>query len=103
MSLITVIKGVASANLGNSNLTLTSNRTVTGAGFSLTFTGQSTYSIVSPSSSLSDTAFSVRNNTDTADLAVIRGNGRADFYGDIYARSEKVYLQDLWSLYFNYN
>jgi len=58
---------------------------------------------VSPSSSVLDTAFTIRNNTDTADLAVIRGNGRAEFYGDIYARNEKIFLQDLYSIYFNHN
>lgn len=71
-----ITSAVSSVNIYNANGTLTGNRTVTGGGFSLTFTGQSEFKVVSPSASSLDTAFAVRNNTDTSNHFYIRGDGR---------------------------
>jgi hypothetical protein len=64
------------ANIYKNNGTLTGNRTVTHAGYTLTFGG--TTRVVSPSASLIDTAFGVRNSTDTG--WILRQRGDAGFF-----------------------
>lgn len=69
---------VISLNFANTNLTFTGNRTHDLDGYTLKLLG--TVSTISPSSSSLDTAFGVRNFTDTADLFRVNGAGgvRAD-------------------------
>lgn len=62
------------ANIYKNNGTLTGNRTVTMSGNSLTFSGGAVRT-VSPSASALDTAFTVRNNTDTDYLFKVLGDG----------------------------
>lgn len=62
------------ANIYKNDGTLTGNRTVTMSGNSLTFSGGAVKTI-SPSASALDTAFSIRNNTNTADLLLVKANG----------------------------
>lgn len=93
--------GAISSNFATADLTFTANRTHDISTYTLTFDG--TTRVVSPGATSGDTAFSVRNNTDTADLVKVTGDGAANFYGDIYARNEKIHAQDLYSLYFGFN
>jgi hypothetical protein len=68
----TTISG-ADTNIYNTNGTLTANRTVTHNGNTLTFNGKT--QVQSPSASASDTAFAVRNNTNTDYLFNQYANG----------------------------
>jgi hypothetical protein len=76
-------------NIGNTNLDLTGNRTLNGGGFSLTFTGQSAFSIISPSASVSDTAFEVKNNTNS--YFKVLGDGSVYSSGKNNAIEDTVY------------
>ena len=83
--------GFVTKNLYTADDTLTSNRTVTGGGFSLTFTGQSNFKVISPSASILDTAFAVRNNTNTNNHFQVLGNGSVYSSGKNYAIQDTVY------------
>jgi hypothetical protein len=65
--------GGTSVSLYTQDGTLTGNRTVTHAGYTLTFGG--TTRVVSPSASALDTAFGVRDNTDTSWYGRFLGGG----------------------------
>ena len=69
--------GFVTKNLYTADDTLTSNRTVTGGGFTLTFDAKTTVKAYSNLST--DTVFNVRNFADSGDLVQIKGNGDAVF------------------------
>jgi len=69
-----IIGAVSSANFANTNLTFTGTRTHDIGAFELKLDG--TVKTISPSASALDTAFSVRNNTDTADMFKVVGDGK---------------------------
>lgn len=64
---------VSGVNIYNANGTLTGNRTVTHSSYTLSFNG--TTRVISPSALVADTAFVVRDNTDSANLMRISGKG----------------------------
>lgn len=68
---------VVNTNIYNADGTLTANRVVTGGGFTLTFDAKTTVKAYSNLST--DTAFNVRNFSDSGDLVQIKGNGDAFF------------------------
>jgi hypothetical protein len=84
---IVFTKNVSSVNLYNADGTLTGNRVVNYNGYNLTFGVANfggTLKTISPSSSALDTAFAVRNNTDTTDLINVDGTGVVRFYQNLY-------------------
>ena len=64
---------VSSANFANTNLTFTANRTHDIGAFELKLDG--TVKTISPGATSGDTAFSVRNSLDNADMFKMRGDG----------------------------
>ena len=77
------VKGGAFGNFANTDLTFTANRTHDIGSFELKLDG--TVKIISPSASSLDTAFAVRNNTDTSNHFYIRGDGRVISVGTLEA------------------
>ena len=76
-----VFAGVSTSNFASANLTFTANRTHNINTYDLTFDNVGTFKVdgivktISPSASALDTAFSVRNNTDTDYLFKVLGDG----------------------------
>lgn len=80
---------VSSTNIYNADDALTGNRTVTMGSYTLTFSGN-TVKTISPSASALDTAFGVRNNTDTSYHFYVRGDGRVIASGNVFEATQGI-------------
>lgn len=66
--------GAISSNFATADLTFTANRTHDISTYTLTFDG--TTKVISPGADAGDTAFAIRNNTDTSNMFILNGAGK---------------------------